>query len=226
MAEKTVQASEQSILEAKNHLRDVRARYREGMALENDVLRARLRISQAEMDLVSRKADLGKARSAFRRVVDLNPEEAVSVEWSEDDFHGTMLPEIDKALAMRPEFKVFDAALSVSEKTAQQAHSDLLPSIGLFGAFNYGRPGLDLPANEWMHYFSGGLSLNWNIWDWGISSRNVEKAVISQKKTRHNRKDFTRQLTKQLADAVLEYNEAKKKDNTCSGGRRIRTASA
>lgn len=212
MAEKTIEASDQSINEAINHLRDVNARYREGMALENEVLSARLRISQTEMDLELRKADLEKARAAFRRVVGLGHVEEVSVVWNDKEPHTEITPQVDKVPDTRPEFRAFDAALAASEKSAQRARADIRPSIGLFGAFNYGKPGLDMPANEWMHYFSGGVLLNWSIWDWGTVSRNVLKEEINQKRTMKTRDDFKRNLTQQLSDAVTSYNAAKKRE--------------
>ncbi|MFC1528816.1 TolC family protein [Candidatus Latescibacterota bacterium] len=212
MTGQTLKAAQHSIIEAQNHLKDVNARYKEGMVLENDVLRARLRVSQAEMDMISRNTGLESARAAFRKLVALDHDEEVTVEWNDEYSSGTISPELEKAVELRPEFRVFDAALAVSEKSARQAQADIRPAVGFFGAFNYGKPGLDLPANEWMHYFSGGVMVNWNIWDWGTSSRNVEKAMITRKQTMKKREDFIRELTNQLTDTVAECNEAQKRE--------------
>ena len=216
MAEKTLDASRQSLLEANNHLRDVRVRQREGMALENDVLRARLRASQAEMDLEVRKTELEKAGAAFRKVTGLGADEDVTVTWKEGGVPKPQSPHLDTALRQRPEFRAFDSAASASEITAQTAHAGKLPTIGLYGTFNYGKPGLDMPANEWMHYFSGGIALNWRVWDWGITERTIEKALIERKRTLKRRDDFTREITRQMTDSAVDYNAAKKRKTLAS----------
>jgi len=216
LAEKTVHASKQSILEANNHLKDVRARHREGIALKNDVLRAMLRISQAEMDLVSREAALEKTRAVFRQVTGLEPDEEVRIEYSENEPEETITPESNRDFTKRPEFGAFAAAIASSEKMAEKARADILPDIGLFGAFNYGKPGLDLPANDWMHYFSGGVLLNWNVWDWGAASRNAEKALINRKKTQKNRDDFKNSLSRELTEAAASFNAAVKREKLAS----------
>ena len=77
MAESAYKASEQSLLEAKNHHNDVQAFYNQGMALENDVLRTKLRIANAEMELVSRKADLEKAKAEFRKITGRSSDEEI-----------------------------------------------------------------------------------------------------------------------------------------------------
>ena len=92
------------------------------------------------------------------------------------------MKDFEKAFESRPEFKAFDAAVIASEKTVKVARADVLPNVGLFGGFYYGKPGLDLPANRWMHYFASGVLLNWNVWDWGKTKREIEKAYITKKK--------------------------------------------
>ncbi|HUT63208.1 MAG TPA: TolC family protein, partial [Anaerolineae bacterium] len=177
----------------------------------NEVLMAQLRITQTEMELVSRQADLEKAEAAFRNIVDLDYNEEVIIEWNDEQLYEDISPDIQKAFDMRPEFKAFDAALETARQSILEARAGKRPSLGLFSAFNYGKPGLDLPANEWMTYFSGGVSLNWNIWDWGTSARNTEKALLNRKKTIKYREEFKGDIEQQFSEALAEHTAAKKR---------------
>jgi len=263
LAQENVKASEQSILEAKNHHADVLALRKEGMALEDDVLLSELRISQSEMGHVSLKADFERARALFRRVTGLAPDADVSVgspdyshpdlckaqvgdpskhnsecliEWktprpSDSVFNGVpacactrgvkgvpacartcgVNADAETAFRNRPEFKALEAAIRSAGKTAESVGAERLPALGLSGAFNYGKPGLDLPKNEWMHYFSGGLSLSWNLWDWGRVSREVQKAEINRKKTEKTIEDLKLTVARQMTEALAGYNEARQR---------------
>ena len=216
MTESAYKAAEQSLIEAENHYSDVQAFYSQGMALENDVLRAKLRNANAEMELVSRKADLEKSKAEFRKVTGLAPDEEVTVKWDEDTIKKIDMTDFEKAFESRPEFKAFDAAIAVSEKTVKAARADVLPNVGLFGGFYYGKPGLDMPANRWMHYFASGVLLNWNVWDWGKTKREIEKAYINRKKILKNRDDFNLLVSREISEAFINYEEAVKREKLAS----------
>jgi len=211
ITEQTLKSSEQSLLEAKNHLYDVKARFKQGMTLENDVVSAELRVSQAEMDIISHQASRERAKAVFRKITGLGHDEPVTIEWKDKSALFSEIPRIETALEKRPEYKAFNAAIDASKWTARGSRADRRPQISMFGAFNYGKPGLDLPANEWMHYLSGGVFLKWNILDWGASTRNTEKSFIAMKKTEKQRDDFTRNLAEQFSEALSEYAEAEKR---------------
>jgi len=216
VAEKALEVSNQSLEEAKRHLHDVIARREQGMALENDVLRAKLRISNAGMDIVGQKANIEKAKAVFRKVIGVGPGEEITVLWDNIQPGNGELKNRERAFEQRPEFKAFDMAVRASEKQVRALKADYLPGVGLFGGFNYGKPGLDMPANKWMHYFSGGLMLNWNAWNWGETKREVEKASLDTKKILRNRDDFTLTLDQQITEALADYEEARKKVDLAS----------
>lgn len=212
MAEETAKSVHESINEAENHQNDVRALFSQGMALENDVLRAQLRISMAELELTSSNADIERAKARFRKVVGIPPGEEVTIEWKvKQADNGALAAGFNEALEKRPEVKAFDAALDASGYSIDGARAGKHPNIALFGAFDYGKPGLDLPANKWMHYFSCGVSLNWNVWDWGKAQREIEKAELNKRKIIHNRSDFERLLAEQVSEAVTAFEEARKR---------------
>ena len=211
MAESACKAAQKSLIEAENHFHDVSALHKQGMALENDVLKARLRISNAEMEKVAKNADLERAQAVFRRITGLAPDDEVVVDWNEDDLKHVEMKNVARAFALRPEFKALEAAIEASENKARATRADKLPNIGLFGRYSYGKPGLDLPANEWMDYFSSGVLLSCNIWDWGKINREVEKAQLSKRKIIRRRDDLKLVIAQQITEAFAGYKEAKKR---------------
>jgi outer membrane protein TolC len=211
LARETIAASDESIREANNHHADVLALREQGMALEDDVLLSRLRISQAEMSRVTCEADLERAQAAFRKVAGLAPDAEVSIDWSPPLRPDPAAADAVTAFRNRPEFKALEASLRSAGKTTESARAGHLPTLGFSGAFNYGKPGLDQPKNEWMHYFTGGVSLNWNLWDWGAVNRDVEKADIARKKTEKIIEDLKLAVARQVSEAMAGYREANRR---------------
>ena len=211
-AKENIAAAKQSIDEAQTHLASVTALRQQGMALEDDVLLSKLRVSQAKMGMVSQEAELERARASFRKTLGLPADAAVDVEWkavAAADIPDTATAEA--AYRKRPEFKAYEAALRTAETSARAARADKYPNLGLMTSYDYGKPGLNLPANDWMNWFSAGISLNWNVWDWGRVNREVEKAEISRDKTRQNIADLQRTVSSQLTEAMAGYDEAKQR---------------
>ncbi len=211
LAQENVKAAEQSVLEAKNHHADVAALRKEGMALEDDEVFSRLRVSRAEMDLATRNADLERARSVFRKTLGLDPEADVSVTWTPGSPTEHVHGDVGEAYSRRPEFRAYDAMLRSAEKIAESTRAERLPTIGFNGSFSYGKPGLDMPRNEWMHYFTGGLALSWNVWDWGNTRREVEKAEIVRMKTENSIEEMRRTVADQITGAAVAFDEAVKR---------------
>jgi outer membrane protein TolC len=54
---------------------------------------------------------------------------------------------------------------------------DLKPKVTAFGTVGYANPGLNMFEDNFSEYAVGGISMSWNIWDWGKTKHR--KAVIS-----------------------------------------------
>lgn len=63
----------------------------------------------------------------------------------------------------RPELARFDAQIKNFEAQHNQVNAGLMPKLGLFATGGYGRPSLDMLANDFEAYFVGGIRLSWNI---------------------------------------------------------------
>jgi outer membrane protein len=211
MAENLVAAAERSREEATRHLDAVTSLRKQGMALENDVSRARLRVSTAALEMTTRNADLTRARALFRRMVGCGPDEPVVLVWS-----GSYSTPIDSTnnralLGNRPELRAFAASREASVLAGKAAGAGLLPSVGLGAAYHYGRPGLDQPANDWMSYATAGLTFSWNLWDWGETHREMTRAAIAARRIDERRSEFSKELDRQLTDAEASYTAARER---------------
>jgi outer membrane protein TolC len=211
LAGRLLDAAEQSREEAVRHRETVSALEGQGMALRNDVVRADLRIANADLDIASQRSELARSLASLRSAVGLPADEPLALSWSgsyEPDLADTVFQHVVEA---RPEFAAFDAAEEASLHAVDVARAALYPAVGFNAGFHYGRPGLDLPANEWMSYATAGLRLTWNVWDWGANRREIQKTRLSVERVRENRDDFARAVERDLEQALATWHEMRQR---------------
>lgn len=63
----------------------------------------------------------------------------------------------------RPELARFEAQIKNFEAQKSLVAASLRPKVGLFATGGYGRPSLDMLANDFQAYFIGGIRLAWNM---------------------------------------------------------------
>ncbi len=211
MNDQGIEVSEATLEEAERHLRIATVRYNEGLLLENDLMKARLRVSEAEMHCTKSRAARDYSAAQFREITGLDQDSEITLTF--DSFGGGSNLALSRPdIETRPEMKAFQAALAQNEETEALASVRTKPQVNLVAGVDYGQPGIDLPSNEWMHYFSAGIVLNWNILDRGEVSASRQRLAIARKKIGRSQDDFTRQLMRQAAEAFtsLETNLAQR----------------
>lgn len=93
-----------------------------------------------------------------------------------------------EAVQKRPELEAIRIAQTGADIQQRLARSTYFPSLFAHGNFHYAKPGLDPVQNEWMDYFSAGVTLQWNLWRWrGDEKRVQEFEVIANRLTLEER---------------------------------------
>jgi outer membrane protein TolC len=83
-----------------------------------------------------------------------------------------------EAMEQRPDIRQLAAQSGASRSLADAERASLYPSVSAAASFRYGKPGVDQVRNEWMSYYTAGLSLQWNIWSWGADRHAIEAREI------------------------------------------------
>jgi len=177
-------------------------------ATEEDVLRVRSRLLEAEQSRHRAEAGLeasslqlgrliGQVEKAIRPLGDLKISLMADLD-SED-----LAP--SQAL-QRPELLALGEDIHRQSKLAESAASALRPS--LYGDLrgHYGRPGVDLLENEWMGYATAGLTLNWTLWDGGAGKHERGQFSAQARRLEARREETTRAIrtARASASALLE----------------------
>ncbi len=108
-----------------------------------------------------------------------------------------ILPQTQDELTIknnRPEMKYFDLQKSKIELMKEMTDLRRKPKIMGFGQAGYGRPGLNMLSNDFEPYFMIGARLNWNIFDWKKTKKEIRSFEIQSQIIENNKKSFNTNL--------------------------------
>ncbi len=167
----------------RQQLATVKQLHAQGQVLSYDTLQLSTRISallveEASAAAAERNALLTlsefTARSAdeFRVSDDITFDEAPLLLYREGRLGST-------ALEQRADYRILGRQEELFTERIRAEKADYFPSVNAFASYRYGRPGVDQISNEWMAYYTAGVSLQWNIWSWGGDEADIAQQQIA-----------------------------------------------
>ncbi len=180
-ARKVLEVVNQNLVKVKTQLEKVRNFYKNGVATESDVLKMEVLLSEIKLKKLDTENKVNLARIAFNKAIgiDLSEETQIIVDSIETDFENISFQKsLNEAVNNRFELKSVKYKLEAAGKNISASKSGWLPSLFLFGDFQYSRPNQRLLPLEDKFYdtWDVGVALSWKLWDWGETSAKVTQA--------------------------------------------------
>ena len=183
----------ESVKELEAHLKDVQARYDEGLAATNDVLKTKVYLSQARLGLMKAGHAVRLARKSFCSLVGLPLESDVAFTTPADSV-STAAVDLDAAVKMgleqRPELRFIGLEKMIARKDIQISRSGYLPDVFFFANLGYQYPNREFERDFYTNW-SLGFVATMNIFDWGKtayrtreSKSRLAQAEISEQSVR------------------------------------------
>ena len=132
-AKEFVAVSEKGIEDAREHVRIAEKRYKTGLGLYSDMLRAGVALSSAEERNVSARKDLAVAKKALALLMGLT--EAVDVRGDRPDLEVREMEYYAGTALSRKDLKGIETRYRNSENALRMVEAGYLPIIGLGGAY-------------------------------------------------------------------------------------------
>ena len=175
--EKLKQVAEEAVTQVKVHLNVVEAYFKEGMASEVEVLRAKVALANTQQNLINANNGLELAKSLFNSLLNRNLGQEVILEdiLHFEDYNITLSSAVSQAINSRPEIRQMQNNLKISEEGISIARSFFFPQVSLIGNWDK-KKGAEIPIDEWQESWSAVLSVEMDIWDWGENLNGVKKA--------------------------------------------------
>lgn len=200
-------AAHQSVRRLARHLEELIAAQHIGAATEENRIAALARLRQAEQTALSAEADSKAALLALNNLIaqpgtEIYPNGNLQEPLADSSL--LLLP-----LASRAEFRAAQARVDQSRRLARSAGGALLPSLSGSAAYHYGKPGVDMAANEWMNYNTLGLTASWTLWDWKARSHRVEQVRATADALDQRKQDLINSLNTRYETSLTALTAAR-----------------
>ncbi|MEO8932716.1 MAG: TolC family protein [Xanthomarina sp.] len=80
----------------------------------------------------------------------------------------------------RPELDLFQLKKEEIESQKQLIQKENIPKLFGFASGGYGNPGLNMLDNSFQPFYTVGLKLNWNVFDWNANKKQRESLLINK----------------------------------------------
>jgi outer membrane protein TolC len=163
------------------HLKDTRNFLKNGLVTLNDLLKLEVQYSNTELMRIDAENNVELSRAAFNKTIgiELNASSTLSVDEiipsrNKYDFNKI----INEAKENRNDLKSLEYKIQANEENVEAASAGWFPSIYLFGNFYYSRPNQRIlpPEDKFNDTWDVGVSLNWDLWNWGHTSSQTTQA--------------------------------------------------
>ena len=155
--------------------------YDNGLVSKNDLLKLAVQYSNLKLMLLEADHQVQLARIAFNKALGValdSPTRISAAEMSASPAHLELADLLPEALNARQELKALAHRVAGSGQAIRAAKANRLPSIYLSSSYYYGNPNPRFqPAkNEFNANWDVGVSVSWDIWNWGLTSAQTRQA--------------------------------------------------
>ena len=211
-AKKVLEIAESGREQVASHLQDVGRFYRQGMVKKDELLKAGVKMTEADLNALQAANGVKLAfvflDNAVGRAL---PSDAV-FEWTASSVpSGNLETSLQSALARRPEPEAVRQAKTAAEAGMGIARGGYFPSVAAFGMVGYGKPGLDLIGKKWMDYWIVGVGAEWNLWNWGKTRSLAQQASMKTAGLVETERQVRDAVVLEVTQTFLRLDEAQKR---------------
>ncbi|MBW2341493.1 MAG: TolC family protein [Deltaproteobacteria bacterium] len=209
--------AEESLVQAKGHLRTAISFEKYGVVDMNDVLRARVQVAEVRQLLIKTNNAVELATSMLNSFLGVNVNFPTRVI---DDtrivpFSLSLKDCLELAVERRPEFEVVQKAISVEEEGITAARAGHLPRIYVAGNYAWDNDDyqkwVDSSGNVHDDNISGEIGIQMDLFSGGRTSAEVRKAKKKLAKAEEKAKEMCDGISFQVKAAFLDVHEARER---------------
>ena len=202
--------TDEMLTQMQSHLSDVEALYEEGMLLESDLMLARVRMSEIELNRNRSGHLVQLAGAALSFVLGIDVDTAIEpVDTFEGNavLSGDLASLTERALFRRPDLAAMDELVGAADNGITIARSGYLPQLVLMGNYGWDRPNREYEP-EFYNHWSATLALQMNVFDWGATSGRVSEARAGFTQAKRARRMFEEAVRLEVKQSYLTRDES------------------
>ncbi|MEZ4692218.1 MAG: TolC family protein [Ignavibacteria bacterium] len=178
--------TDEIVLQTEQHIIDTRNFMINGLATNSDVLKLEVQNSNAKLQQLEAANNIELARVSFNKILGIPLDSKTKINPGELNFitDNLDLNALTKeAMENRDELKSLEYRIKASDENISAVKSGYYPYVSLYGNVYYQNPNLRIqpPVDEFNTTWDVGVSLSWDLWNWGNTSSQVRQAEETYK---------------------------------------------
>ena len=208
---------------ANQHLAETKARYKQGLSSNLDVLTQEVRVNNIVPQLLQAQKNVELATLHLRQILNKDPEMPIYLTWIEEDLALPPTKDLQQLYNMayerRPELIVAKLSADIAEANYKIAKADHYPNLSAYGNYGYyGYTKEGLPDGN--HYYWGsniGLQFSMPIFKGFSISSQIKQKEMYYENAKESYENLKKNVRIQVKDAWLNLEEAKKRIESTKG---------
>lgn len=218
-AREAVRVLEESQVRAEAQLKDARQRFDVGLIPPNEVSSLDAQRSRERAQLIEASNVREAALIDLRRLIGADPEAVIeptdSIEAGASSASGALSASgaqelIQQALSARPERKAMSLRLGGAAERQKAALTANKPTIAFTGGVDYANPNPRIfpRKDEWRESWDVGVSVNWNVLDFGRAKAQAAEASAAVAATRERIAEFDSIVSADVRQRLLDLDSS------------------
>ena len=210
----------QNIDQIKIHLNDIENFYKHGLTTNNEVLKVKVQLSNAELMNIDAENSIQLAMMSLNNLLGL-PVNTVIEPKTIAEAKTMSLPTVDnlvkKAIDNRSEIKGMEYRIKSSESAIKLAKSGWYPQVSLMANYYYSRPNSRIfpTLDQFKGTWDIGVNLSFDIWNWRITSFQTEQSRASLEQTKLSLGQIQDGIVLEVNQGYLNAVKTKEKIRIC-----------
>jgi len=217
LLKEVVELNRQSIDNAQENLRVVEARFRAGVALEYDVIRARVKVETLKPQLSAAENNLQIAGKFLKNTIGIEDGGEIDVSgnllYDSTEVWDSMDNLISGISNNNVSIRQLKLTKKINEQLADVDYANYLPKLYVFGQYSlqaYENDDKSLARYRFFNAISAGIGLSWDL-NLFKNSYKEEQSIIEIKKTEERIQQVKELLKTQTESVVLRIEDAKQR---------------
>ncbi|MEI6969911.1 MAG: TolC family protein [bacterium] len=195
------------------HAADIHNMREAGLVTDNDALATDVLVDRTRLALEQVQRQAEYARAQIWRLTGIELATNAVPEPIAADVAGEAPDEKllrDTALTNRPECAARGRELDAAVETARAARGALQPQVYLAARYEYANPNMLYipPAEEWKGDAFAGVTVAWNLLDWGLARAKAEEADARAAQAELRRRQQEEQVTLDVKESLIALRDA------------------
>lgn len=189
-AKENLRSIDSSLAQFKAHLKDIQNLKDNGFAMDNDVLKVQVQLSNTEMQRIEAANNVSLAMMSLNNALGISISTTTNLK-NESPTTDYTIPQLtsvlDSARNRRPELKSSLMQIKAGQNSIDMTKSAWWPQVNLYGNVYYNNPNSrkNPQQPEFLATWDCGVSVSYDIWTWRQTSYQTQQAEASLEQAKY-----------------------------------------